>query len=194
MLDVSVLQSGTRLTARQFQVSRSSLDRHKRHLQTVVREQAQQVVANGEEATPLLSQLDIMIRDCESVLRQAQANNNFPAVMRALKERRALFELKCKLVSEEQKHRVLPKDRPEQRSRANEDPQQSTADLCQKIEAGTLRILIRVAQRKLGEIAPINEPNDLEYLRKQHTALSARLEQRELLKQSAGLAGTTTYD
>jgi hypothetical protein len=40
----------------------------------------------------------------------------------------------------------------------------------------------------------ISEPNNLEYLEEQYTALSARIEQRELLKQSASLARILTSD
>ena len=118
---VSLLRDGTRYTARQYQVSRSALDRHKRHLpQTVSACQAREVAPSSDGATSLLSQLDGMIRHCESALSQAQANKSFPGAMRAIKELRAYFELKCKLESEARKHRGLPKDRPEQKSGASQ--------------------------------------------------------------------------
>jgi len=40
----------------------------------------------------------------------------------------------------------------------------------------------------------MTEPHNLEYLQEKYTALSARLEQRKLLRQSEGLARIPTYD
>jgi hypothetical protein len=192
-IDVSVLRDGTRLTARQFQVSRPSLDRHKRHLsQIVAADQAQVVATSNDGAIPLLSRLDIMIRHCESALSQAQANKNFPGAMRAIRELRAYFELKCKVESEERKHRWLPQDRPEQESRASESLQQPIQDARGMLAAATLRIRIRLARTELGETGIITEPNNLEYLQEQYTALSTRLEQRKLLRQSEGLGSIPT--
>jgi hypothetical protein len=192
-IDVSVLRDGTRLTARQFQVSRPSLDRHKRHLsQIVAADQAQVVATSNDGAIPLPSRLDVMIRHCESALSQAQANKNFSGAMRAIRELRAYFELKCKLESDERKHRGLPKDFPEQKSRASDGLQRPTLDARDSLRATTLRIRIRLAREELGETAMITEPNNLEYLQEQYTALSARLEQRKLLKQSEGLGSIPT--
>jgi aryl-alcohol dehydrogenase-like predicted oxidoreductase len=192
-IDVSVLRDGTRLTARQFQVSRPSLDRHKRHLsQIIAADQAQMVATSNDGAIPLLSRLDVMIRHCESLLSQAQANKNFPGAMRAIRELRAYFELKCKLESDELKHRGLPKDFPEQKSRASDGLQRPTLDARDSLRATTLRMRIRWARQELGETAMITEPNNLEYLQEQYAALSARLEQRRLLKQSESLGGIPT--
>ena len=189
LIDVSVLRDGTRLTAREFRVSRPSLDRHKRHLsQIVAADQAQVFATRNDGAIPLLSRLDVMIRHCESALSQAQANRNFSCAMRAIRELRGYFELKCKLESDELKHRGLPKDFPEQKSRASDGLQRPTLDARDSLRATTLRIRVRLARRELGETAIITEPNNLEYLQEQYTALSARLEQRKLLKQSEGLA------
>lgn len=104
-IDVSVLRDGTRFTARQFQISRPALDRHKRHLpQNVVADQADEIPASSDGKTPLLSRLEVMIRHCESALSQAQANKNLPGGMRAIRELRGYFELKCKLQAEERKN------------------------------------------------------------------------------------------
>jgi hypothetical protein len=192
---VSLLRDGTRYTARQYQVSRSALDRHKRHLpQTVSACQAREVAPSSDGATSLLSQLDGMIRHCESALSQAQANKSFPGAMRAIKELRAYFELKCKLESEARKHRGLPKDRPEQKSGASDGLQQPTGDARERLQACTLRIRIRLACDELGEPSAIAEPSNLQYLQERYTALSARLERRKLLRQSAGLATIPTCD
>jgi aryl-alcohol dehydrogenase-like predicted oxidoreductase len=130
-----------------------------------------------------------MIRHCESAISQAQANKNFPGAMRAIKELRAHFELKCKLESEAREHRSLPQDR---KSGASDGLQRPTADVYESLRATTLRLRIRWARRDLGETAVITEPTNLEYLQQQFTALSARLEQREQLKQSGGLARIPT--
>jgi len=167
-IDVSLLRDGTRSTARQYQVSLSALDRHKRHLQkTVAADQTGEVAASTDGTTPLLSQLDVVIRHCQSALAQAQANKNFPGAMRAIKELRAYFELKCKLESDERKHRELLKDRPEQKYRASDGPQQSRADVNESLIAMTLRMRTRFARRELGETTIVTEPNNLEYLQEQ---------------------------
>jgi hypothetical protein len=104
-IDVSVLRNGTRFTARQFQVSRPSLDRHKRHLpQTIAADQAREVAASSDGATLLLSRLEGLIRCCENALSQAQADKNLSGVMRAIRELRGYFELKCKLLAEERRN------------------------------------------------------------------------------------------
>jgi hypothetical protein len=193
LIDVSVLRDGTRLTAREFRVSRPSLDRHKRHLsQIVAADQAQVFATRNDGAIPLLSRLDVMIRHCESALSQAQANRNFSCAMRAIRELRGYFELKCKLESDERKHRGLPNDRLEQKSGAGDSLLRPTTDVYESLRAITLRIRIRLARRDLGETSMITEPNNLEYLQEQFAALSARLEQRELLRQSEGLASIPT--
>ena len=68
-IDVSLLRDGIRSTARQYQVSRPALDRHKRHLpQTVAADQARKVIPGSDGATSLFSQLELMIRHCETAL------------------------------------------------------------------------------------------------------------------------------
>lgn len=101
-IDVSVLRDGTRFTARRFQVSRPSLDRHKKHLSqsVAVADQARGVAAGSDGATPLLSQLEGLIRHCEQTLIRATSTKNLSHVMRALKEIRACLELKVKLETE----------------------------------------------------------------------------------------------
>ena len=172
------------------------LDRHKRHLsQALVPDQPLEIVANSDGATPpLLMQLDIMIRHCERALVQAQANKSLHGTLRVIKEMRAYLELKCKVEAEERKRPALPKDRLDEKSRAGDTLKRPTADPYDRLEAIILQIHIRLARRKLGETAIITEPNNLQYLQEQYKALSARLEERELLKQSAGLATIPTCD
>ena len=150
-IDVSVLRDGTRFTARRFQVSRPSLDRHKKHLPKSVAaaDQAREVAASSVPTTPLLPQLEGLIRHCESALSQAQANKNFPGAMRAIKELRAHFELKYKLESKERKHQG-PKDPPEQNYRATESLQETPQDVYKSLAVTTLRLRIRLAARELG--------------------------------------------
>jgi len=61
LIDVSLLREGTRFTARQFQVSRPSLDRHKKHLSqsVAIADQTREIAASSDESTPLLSQLEM---------------------------------------------------------------------------------------------------------------------------------------
>lgn len=153
LIDVSLVRDGIRFTARQFQVSRPSLDRHKRHHSQAVAYQDREVAASIEGTTPLLSQLEVMIGHCKSAISQAQANRNFVGAMRATRELRSHFELKCKLEFEERKHRGLLKDRLEQKSRASDGPQVPLGDIDEKVEALTLRVRIRLATNLLGETA-----------------------------------------
>ncbi len=101
-IDVSVLRDGTRVTARRFQISRPSLDRHKKYLSQSVAaaDQARGVAASSDGETPLLSQLEVLIRQCEQTLIRATSTKNVSHVMRTLKEIRACLELKVKLETE----------------------------------------------------------------------------------------------
>jgi hypothetical protein len=128
-----------------------------------------------------------LIRHCENALSQAQANKNFPGAMRAIKELRAHFELKYKLESKERKYQG-PKDPPEQNYRATESLQETPQDVYKSLAVTTLRLRIRLAARELGETAVITERNNLEYLQHQYGALVARIEERQLLRKSEGLA------
>jgi hypothetical protein len=105
-INVSLLRDGTRFTARQFQVSRPSLDRHKRHLLKTVpaADQVPGVAASIDGATSIRSRVETSIRHCEKALNQAQASNNLPGVMRAIRELRAYLELQHKLEAEERKN------------------------------------------------------------------------------------------
>jgi len=130
----------------------------------------------------------------DSALSQAQAERNFHGVIQAIKEQRAYLELKYKLESEERKHRGLLEDRPEQMSRASHGPELSREEILENLRVVTLRLNIKVAQRSFGEQPMTGEPTNLEYLQEKYAALSARLEQRELLRQSEPLAGILTCD
>lgn len=92
------------------------------------------------------------------------------------------------------KHRGLPKDLPKQKSGPNDDRHLPAEDIYKSVEAITLRLRIRSARRLLGEEAIISEPNNLEYLREEAEAVFGRIEQRELLRQTAPLARIVTCD
>lgn len=103
-INVSVLRDGTRSTARQYQVSRPALDRHKRHLTMSVHnqtgatsEQATEAIAPPPGTNSSLSEFDGLMRHCEQTLIQATSTKNLSQVLRALKEIRACLELKVKL-------------------------------------------------------------------------------------------------
>jgi hypothetical protein len=188
-VDVSVLRDGIRSTARQFQISRSALDRHKRHLsQSIAAHEAREVAVSSDSETPLFPQLEVWIRHCNGALSQAQADKNFRGIIQAIKEQRAYLELKYKLQTEERRQRGLHKDRAQQGSGASDGLQRPPEDIYASIQAITLRLRIRAHRRLLGEQAVFSEPTNLEYLRGQAEVLRARLEQRELLEQSVGLA------
>jgi hypothetical protein len=105
-INVSLLRDGTRFTARQFQISRPSLDRHKRHLLQPVpaADQIPEVAASVDGTTSIGSRVETLLRHCEKALSQAQASNNLPGVMRAIRELRAYLELQHKLETEERKN------------------------------------------------------------------------------------------
>jgi len=99
-INVSLLRDGTRSTARQFQVSRPALDRHKRHVaQTDAAPRTQDTQVSGNGAVPLRSRVEGSIQCCENALRQAQANKDFPGVMRAIRELRGCLGLLSRLES-----------------------------------------------------------------------------------------------
>ena len=194
-INVSLLRDGTRSTARQFQVSRSALDRHKRHLvRADPASRPFEVVLTAQATTPLLARLDGLIQQCEGVLAQALAEKNLPGTTRVFKELRAYLEMKYKLESEQRRNREPSKDHPEQKSRTRDVLQRSPEEVYEDLETITLRLHIRASRRRLGEQAIIGEPSNLEYLRHQSAALNARIEQRALLEQSVGLARMLTCD
>jgi hypothetical protein len=143
---------------------------------------------SSDSETPLFPQLEVWIRHCDTALSQAQADKNFRGILQAIKEQRAYLELKYKLQTEERRQRGLHKDRAQQGSGANDGLPRPPEDIYASIHAITLRLRIRAHRRLLGEQAVISEPTNLEYLRGQAEVLRARLEQRELLEQSVGLA------
>jgi hypothetical protein len=122
-IDVSVLRDGTRSTARQFQVSRPALDRHKRHLSRIVARsyESPTVSAAVEGASPTLPRLEALIQHCEGVIGQARADKKLPAALRAIRELRAYLELKCKLESEARKHEGRAQEWHQQKSRISDE-------------------------------------------------------------------------
>jgi len=171
------------------------LDRHKKHVvQLDVAAGSLEVSPAAKTATPLLSRLERLIQQCEDALAEARAKRNLSGALRAIRELRPCYELKYKLESEERKHRGLPEDRPEQMSRASHGPQLSREEIFENLRVVTLRLDIKVAQRSLGEQPITGEPTNLDYLQEKYAALSARLEQRELLRKSESLAGILTCD
>lgn len=200
MINVSLLRDGTRSTVRQFQISRSALDRHKHHLTASVEFPIDGSGDHRAAPTPealsetrgdlVLSQLEVMIRRSENAINQALADRDFRIVMPAMREQRAQLELKNKIVSERLKHSLFA-GRPDQKSPTT--PSSTTEHAREQLLLVTLRIRINLASRKLGEWVCIEEPSNLEYLEQKFAALSARLEQRKLLSMSRGLATIQTY-
>lgn len=99
-IDVSLLRDGTRSTARQFQVSRPALDRHKRHVvQTVAASRSQDTLVGTDGPISLRSRIESSVQCCENVIKQAQANKDFNGMMRAIRELRGCLELLATLES-----------------------------------------------------------------------------------------------
>src|SRR5215475_12208067 len=93
-IEVSVLRDGTRSTARQFQVSRPALHRLKRHMsQPGAAPEAWEYVTSEDSATALRSRIEGSIHCSENALRQAQANKDFPGMIRAVRELRGCLRL-----------------------------------------------------------------------------------------------------
>jgi len=106
-IDVSLRRDGIRSAAREFRISRSALDRHKRHLTLSVQiqtgatsDQSAEAVARPTGTHSPLSELDVLMRHCEQALIQATSTKNLSHVIRALKEIRACLELKVKMEAE----------------------------------------------------------------------------------------------
>jgi hypothetical protein len=119
-INVSLSRDGTRSTARQFEISLPSLDRHKRHLHetTVTADEVPQVTTGS--GSSMLSRIETLMGQCESALNQAQASKNLPGILRASKELRACVELKHKLETAERKESG--------RNRAGQEPKQRMSD------------------------------------------------------------------
>jgi hypothetical protein len=200
LINVSLLRDGTRSTVREFQISRSALDRHKRHLTDSVEFQVDgraehragptpaETLSNAQ-GDPVLSQLEVMIRHSENTISQAVAAKDFRIVTRAMREQRAQLELKNKIVSERRNHRRFA-GRADQKSPAIEAS--AIEDPYEQLAIVALRVRIKLASKELGEPAFIAEPSNLKYLKEKNAALSARLEQRKLLSLSQGLATIQT--
>jgi hypothetical protein len=91
-INVSLLRDGTRSTARQCQVSRPALHRHKRHMsQTSVALHAREGVGNRDSAIPLRSRIEGSIQCCGNVLRQGccPRDNGVPCARRRTRPRRS---------------------------------------------------------------------------------------------------------
>lgn len=93
-LDVSLLQNGTRFTARQYGLSRSALDRHRRHVLPTVPNEDREAGAGNSETQALLLKVDVIIRDCEQALAQARADSDSSALVKLMRELRANVALK----------------------------------------------------------------------------------------------------
>jgi hypothetical protein len=110
-INVSLVRDGTRFTAREFQISRPALDRHKRHLTTPIPIHVSttdhsdaDVVGRDRVTIQSLSELDVLMGHCERALIQATATKNFSCIIRAVKEIRACLELKVELEKEKQRN------------------------------------------------------------------------------------------
>jgi hypothetical protein len=102
---VSLFRDGTRATARRFQVSRPALDRHKGHLPgTIVKAQQAEVVC---EATSLLTRVESLMQESQTIAAAAKLERNWPAATSALREARGCLELLGKLRGELQQHGSL---------------------------------------------------------------------------------------
>jgi len=80
---VSLVRAGIRATARQFHVSRASLDRHKKHLpQAMVKaEQARE----ASEASVLLLKVEEVLSDARRIARQAEEKGDLSTALSGLK-------------------------------------------------------------------------------------------------------------
>ena len=96
-INVSLLRDGTRSTAREFQVSRPALDRHKRHVRTSVPIQSRATDDQSADTHSLLARLDVLMRRCEQALTQQTASGDFGQMLRVVKEMRSCLELRVKL-------------------------------------------------------------------------------------------------
>lgn len=123
-IDVSLLQDGTRSTARQYCVSRPALDRHKRHVGKGVGGACESIKLSAavKEAAPSNLRLEALIRHCEAAVSQAQADKNLPGLLRALKELRAYLELTAKFEEEALKNEGRATDTDPQKPQKQSPP------------------------------------------------------------------------
>jgi hypothetical protein len=156
-IDVSLVRDGTRSTARQFQVSRPALDRHKRHIsQTATVAQVREIASSGEGTASLLVRVEGSIRYCESALKQAANNMDFPGVMRAIRELRGCLELLARLESESQ--------RSGQRTGVGSRPPQNRERVRSPLPEVIGRLLQKIRLRQSRSLASIGATPKLEGL------------------------------
>jgi hypothetical protein len=95
---VSLIRAGIRATARQFHISRASLDRHKKHLpQAMAKAQQAQELS---EASALLSRVEEVLSDARRIARQAEEKGDLSTALSGLKTITHSLELFGKLSGE----------------------------------------------------------------------------------------------
>jgi hypothetical protein len=145
---VSLVRNGTRDTARRFGMSRSALDRHKKHLpSTLVKaHEAKEVAA----ASSVLSQLRELVSDCRIIAGKAQAARQWSQATAALREVRSTLELLARLEMEIQKNKSEPPL----------PPKPDGPDARENLRVLTERLRARIALRKAHSSAPTAASGD----------------------------------
>lgn len=97
-ITISLLRFGTRFTARQFEVSKSALDRHKRHLPRNLAGAYQHM--ENESSASILSEVKKLVRECRGIARRAKSDRQWSQAVAALREVRGCLDLLARLKHE----------------------------------------------------------------------------------------------
>jgi len=185
VIDVSLLRDGTRPTARQYGLSRSALDRHRRHVLRAVPNEDCEAGAGNNEMQALLFKVDAMIRDCEQALAQAKTDRDSSALVKLMRELRANVAFKHRLLQWQE--RANGTEIGPGGTSAPGREQSPSGNLYDRIQILSLRIITDSMSSELGDRSPVPEPATLECLQERHAELGRRLECKELLRLSKGL-------
>src|SRR5215469_3004826 len=97
-INVSLLRDGTRSTGSAISgIAALPAPPQAAHVANQCRPSRSGGVANRDSAIPLRSRIEGSIQCCENLFKQAQANNDSPGMMRAMRELRGHLELSCEV-------------------------------------------------------------------------------------------------
>jgi hypothetical protein len=97
-INLSLIQNGTRPTARTFGLSKAAVDRHKKHLPKQLATEPAAEIAT--DSSTLLARVEQLMRESELIAAAAKGAKNWVAATAALREARTCLELLAKVRGE----------------------------------------------------------------------------------------------
>ena len=97
-INLSLIQNGTRPTARTFGLSKASVDRHKKHLPAQLA--SEPAAETATDSSTLLARVEQLMRESELIAAAAKGAKNWGAACAALREARTCLELLAKVRGE----------------------------------------------------------------------------------------------